>query len=97
MLPNRRPRAYSNQRPKLALSRVRVARSHCGPKLEVLGWLGPDSRVTRRLADSVAQLCSAASVLHVSRHFELDWKMVKNIDKRALPCQLGRWTWMASR
>ena len=30
-----------------------------------------------------------ASVLHVSRHFQLDWKTVKDIDKRALQRQLG--------
>jgi transposase len=76
-------------RVELILPRVRVACPHCGPKLELLGWLDPYSRVTRRLADSVSQLCSVASVLHVSRHFELDWKTVKDIDKRALERQLG--------
>jgi len=76
-------------RVELILSRVRVACPHCGPKLELLGWLDSYSRVTRRLADSVAQLCTVASILHVSRHFELDWKTVKDIDKRALERQLG--------
>lgn len=76
-------------RVELLLPRVRVACPHCGPKLELLGWLDPYSRVTRRLADSVSQLCSVASVLHVSRHFQLDWKTVKDIDKRALQRQLG--------
>lgn len=74
---------------ELILPRVRVACPHCGPKLELLGWLDPYSRVTLRLADSVARLCSVASVLHVSRHFQLDWKTVKDIDKRTLQRQLG--------
>jgi transposase len=30
-----------------------------------------------------------ASILHVSRHFELDWKIVKDIDRTALERQLG--------
>ena len=76
-------------RVELMVPRVRVACRFCGPKLELLRWLDPYSRVTQRLADSVAQLCTVASILHVSRHFELDWKTVKAIDKRALQRQLG--------
>jgi transposase len=76
-------------RVELVVPRVRVACPRCGPKVELLRWLEPYCRVTRRLADSVAQLCTVASILHVSRHFELDWKTVKDIDKRALQRQLG--------
>jgi transposase len=76
-------------RVELIVPRVRVACPHCGPKVELLGWLDPYVRVTRRLAESVAQLCTVASVLHVSRHFELNWKTVKDIDKRHLERTLG--------
>lgn len=76
-------------RVELLVPRVRVACPQCGPKLELLRWLDPYARVTGRLSDSVAQLCSVASILHVSRHFELDWKTVKEIDKRHLQRQLG--------
>ncbi len=76
-------------RVELIVPRVRVACPHCGPKLELLPWLEPYARVTRRLADSVTQLCSVASILHVSRHFELNWKTVKDLDRKALERQLG--------
>lgn len=76
-------------RVEVIVPRVRVACLHCGPKVELLRWLEPYVRVTRRLADSVAQLCTVASILHVSRHFELDWKTVKDIDKRYLERRLG--------
>ncbi len=76
-------------RVELVVPRVRVACPHCGPKLELLPWLEPYARVTRRLADSVTQLCSVASILHVSRHFELNWKTVKDLDRKALERQLG--------
>jgi transposase len=76
-------------RVELIVPRVRVACPHCGPKVELLRWLDPYRRVTRRLSESVAQLCTVASILHVSRHFELDWKTVKDIDRTALERQLG--------
>jgi transposase len=66
---------------ELIVPRVRVACLHCGPKLELLPWLDAYARVTRRLAESVARLCKVASILHVARHFELDWKTVKNLDR----------------
>jgi len=76
-------------RVELIVPRARVACAHCGPKLELLSWLDSYARLTHRLADSVAQLCTVASILHVSRHFELNWKTVKNIDKGHLQRQLG--------
>jgi transposase len=76
-------------RVELVVPRVRVACPRCGPKVEWLPWLEPYARVTRRLADSVARLCMVASVLHVSRHFELNWKTVKDLDRKALERKLG--------
>jgi transposase len=74
---------------ELIVPRVRVACTHCGPKLERLGWLDPYARVTRRLADSVARLCKVASILHVARYFGLDWKTVKDLDRASLERELG--------
>ena len=74
---------------ELVVPRVRVACPRCGPKLERLGWLAPYSRVTRRLAESVARLCGVASILHVARYFGLDWKTVKEIDRSSLERELG--------
>ena len=61
----------------------------CGPKLERLSWLEPYARVTRRLGESVAQLCRVASIRHVASFFGLDWKTVKDLDFASLQRQLG--------
>jgi transposase len=74
---------------ELIVPRVRVACSQCGPKLERLSWLDAYARVTHRLADSVSRLCQVASILHVARHYELDWKTVKHLDRICLERTLG--------
>lgn len=74
---------------ELVVLRVRVACPRCGPKLERLSWLAPYARVTVRLAESVARLCKVASILHVARYFDLNWKTVKDIDRRSLERELG--------
>ena len=47
-------------------------------------------RVTRRLARLIHQLCKVMTVSDVAAHLELDWKTVKNIDKRLLEEQYGQ-------
>ncbi len=74
---------------ELEIPRVRVACPHCGPKLELLGWLDPYARVTKRLAESVSRLCAVMSIRHVADYFGLNWKTVKNIDMRSLERRLG--------
>jgi transposase len=74
---------------ELIVPRVRVACDRCGPKLERLSWLTAYARVTVRLAHSVAQLCKVASIMHVARYFDLDWKTVKRIDWHSLERALG--------
>ena len=46
-------------------------------------------RVTRRLARLIHQLCKVMTVSDVAAHLGLDWKTVKNIDKRFLEEQYG--------
>jgi transposase len=74
---------------ELRVLRVRVECATCGPKLERLGWLAPYARVTQRLAQSAAQLCKVMTLRHVARHFGLDWKTVKAIDRAGLLRELG--------
>lgn len=74
---------------ELRVPRLRLACPHCGPRVELLSWLEPYARVTRRLGESVARLCKVASILHVARHFRLDWKTVKDLDRAYLQRQLG--------
>ena len=68
--------------------RYRVACPTCGPKLELLSWLSPWERVTKRLAESVVRLCRLLPVKHVAEFYGLDWDTVKNLDAAALADQL---------
>ena len=74
---------------ELIVPRVRLLCPRCGPKLEHLSWLRPYSRVTVRLADSVARLCKLMSIRHVASFYGLAWTTVKLIDKRHLQRELG--------
>jgi transposase len=68
--------------------RYRVACPTCGPKLEALSWLLPWARVTRRLAESVVQLCRILPVKHVAEFYGLEWGTVKVLDATAIAKQL---------
>ena len=68
----------------LWLPRRRVSCPRCGPKVERLSWLSRYSRVTKRLAESVARLCGVLPIKHVAAFFGLGWDAVKAIDKRHL-------------
>jgi transposase len=74
---------------ELVVPRVRVLCPGCGPKLEHLSWLRPHSRVTERLAASVARLCKLMAVRHVADFYGLAWTTVKLIDQRHLERELG--------
>jgi transposase len=74
---------------ELRVPRMRVLCRSCGPRLQKLPWLDAHARVTRRLAESVARLCTVTSVLHAARFFGLGWKAVKNIDFAHLSRTLG--------
>ena len=73
----------------LSVQRVRVACPDCGPKLEEVNWLSPYSRVTKRLAESVARLCKILPIKHVAEYFGLGWDAVKSIDKAYLKETVG--------
>jgi transposase len=73
----------------LLIHRRRVACVRCGPKLERLDWLDRYARVTRRLAESVARLCTVLPVKHVADFYGLSWDQVKAIDRAHLEAKLG--------
>jgi len=52
--------------------------------VEDLELFDPYQRVTRRLARAIHELCKTMTVSDVARHFGLNWKTVKNIDKAFL-------------
>jgi len=73
----------------LLVHRVRVACPQCGPHVEALSWLDRYSRVTRRVAESVARMCKDVSIKKVAEYFNLHWQTVKDIDKEYLQKALG--------
>jgi transposase len=74
---------------ELVVPRLRVLCPQCGPKLEQLDWLEPYSRVTTRLAASVARMCKVMALTHVAGYYGLGWDTVKQIDARHLERELG--------
>lgn len=57
--------------------------------VEDLGVFDPYSRVTRRLALCIYELCKVLTVTDVANHFGINWKTVKMIDKYFLEQQYG--------
>jgi len=58
--------------------------------VEDLELFDPYIRVTRRLANYIYQLCQVMTVAEVANHLNLDWKTVKNIDKKFLEQRYGQ-------
>jgi len=73
----------------LIIHRRRVLCPRCGPCLEELSWLERYARVTRRLVESVAQLCQFMALKQAAAFFRLSWDQVKAIDKAYLKQHLG--------
>jgi len=68
----------------LVLNKYRVRCTTCGLKAEALDFALPCSRCTIRFEELVARLCRMTSLKAVADLLDLDWKTVKNIDKRYL-------------
>ncbi|MBW1988337.1 MAG: ISL3 family transposase, partial [Deltaproteobacteria bacterium] len=69
----------------LIFPQFRVECPECGVKTEVLDWIEPRARYTKRLAAAVAISCrEIRSLSAIGKQFDLDWKTVKQIDKKAL-------------
>lgn len=58
--------------------------------VEDLEFFEPYSRVTRRLAFSIHDLCKVLTVNDVAKHFGINWKTVKAIDKYFLEQHHGK-------
>lgn len=62
----------------------RVCCVQCGTGMQQVSWLDRHARMTRRLAQAVAQWCTKLPVKHVAAMFELHWSTVREIDRRHL-------------
>ncbi len=69
---------------RLNVLMFRLACPDCGPRLQQLSWLCRYSRVTQRLAQTIAQLCTKLPAAHVAQLFGLHWSTVREIDRRHL-------------
>lgn len=61
----------------------------CGVKVEKLEFADPYARCTKRFEELVARLCRITSLKQVAELLELDWKTVKDIDKKYLEKQFA--------
>ena len=68
----------------LVLDKWRVHCPSCGVRVEDLGFAALYSRYTRRFEELVARLCEHLPVANVAELLGMDWKTVKEIDKRTL-------------
>lgn len=68
----------------LLLHKHRVDCPRCGVKVEKLDFADYYSRCTTRFEELVARLCKITSLKQVAELLELDWKTVKDIDKKYL-------------
>jgi len=68
----------------LSLEKFRVNCPRCGIRVEELSFARVFSRCTKRFEDYVAKLCEILPISSVAELLELDWKTVKEIDKRYL-------------
>ncbi len=68
----------------------KVKCSNCGCIcIEYLGFVEPYAHVTNRLARYIHDLCKVMSIKEVAKLLNLDWKVVKRIDKRFLEEEFG--------
>jgi len=76
---------FASARVSLRLAYRKVFCPVCkGVVVERLEPVDPWQRVTRRLARCIHELCKVMTLADVARHFGLDWKTVKRIDKAFL-------------
>lgn len=68
----------------LLIHKYRLKCPDCGVKVEELDFASYYSRCTIRFEELVARLCRITSIKQVAELLELDWKTVKEIDKKYL-------------
>jgi len=59
----------------------------CGIKVEHHDFVEPYSRVTKRFANYIYELCKVMTIFDVSVHTGLSWDQIRHIDKQALKDQ----------
>ena len=68
----------------LQVQLLRVNCTSCGHCLQHVRWLDRFARMTRAMAQAVAQCCKRLPIKHVAQMFCLHWSTVQQLDKRSL-------------
>jgi len=68
----------------LVLDKWRVHCPTCGVRVEDVGFADPYSHYTHRFEELIVRLCQYMPIANVADMLGLNWKTVKEIDKRAL-------------
>lgn len=68
----------------LKVQMFRLNCPRCGPCLQHMRWLEKHSRVTKRLAQSVAHCCEHSCIKHVAQQFGLHWSTMRHLDKQRM-------------
>ncbi len=68
----------------LQVQLLRVDCPRCGHCLQHVRWLDRFARMTRAMAQTVAQCCKRLPIKHVAQMFCLHWSTVQQLDKRSL-------------
>ncbi len=74
---------------KLLVHLRRVKCESCGTRMEKVAWLEPYARVTKRLAQCIAQLCDVLPVRQAAEFYDVAWHTAKRIHKHYLMATLG--------
>lgn len=68
----------------LEVELLRLACPRCGQCLQQVSWLDRHCRLTRRMAQTVADCCRQMPLKHVAEMFALHWSTVRELDRRRL-------------
>lgn len=74
---------------RLLVHMRRVKCERCGTRMELVPWLAPYARVTKRLGQSIARLCDVLPVKQAAEFYDVSWHTAKRIHKHYLKETLG--------
>jgi len=68
----------------------RVNCKSCGIRGETNEFVSPYARITKRFAEYIFSLCHSMTIIDVAKHFDIDWKTIKNVEKARMQERLER-------
>lgn len=84
-----RDRDLFDKRVHLRIPVRRVDCLNCGRMTELIDWLKPGTRLTRRMGAWIEALLPLLPISHISQLTGLHWHTIKTLDKRRLEASVG--------